>query len=884
MKRLLAVSASAGSGKTFRLANRYISLLNIDNPSNIIAITFTNKAANEMKERIIKFLNDLGNDEAVIEMICNEVNLTKDELLKKKSILLKKFLTNDISIQTIDSFINKILRKFSFYAGVKANFDIGSDNKELIFKNFLLSLSDFEFNELVKIAKQEEKFSSLINLFESLYEKDKELKEIKSEKLKVKSESVENIYKEIETIKNNFILATDECKQVNNFFRKNVYEMLKVKTIPSFLEKGSLKNVRGFKKCYEEWMDGEFERLIELIRKFFLLKEEQFFKNLFYFYEKYKSEKWKFKKEENLLDFKDIEHLVFYLLQEKEIDRDFLYFRLDSKINHILMDEFQDTSVTQWEIFEPLIDEIASGVGVKENRSFFYVGDVKQAIYRFRGGAKELFFEVAKKYKDRGIEIESLDTNYRSDKNIVEFVNEKFNLNEKVHSSKDGYVEVDEITKEDAFEKMYEKIEMLNAKGVEDRDIAILVYKNDDILDVGEFLESKGKKVVTAKKAKVISQPFAKAVISLMKYLNNKNRIHKLNFLSLIGKKWNDEEFDIKITRPILMIKEIMDKYDLTDESTLKLLEYSRVFDTLDDFVEEIDNYDEELPLKEFDGIVVMTIHKSKGLEFPHVIVMDRLSKENSNKSNILYYYEDAKLKKIKLKIQNREFVDSEYKYIKEKEDVLEYEDKKNVEYVAFTRAIHSLIILKRAELTKTGKSYSAFVTNLEKMKKGEIIASQKKEKKLVMPKKWSIKNYGIQEVLIQEEEYKPNDYEAIYFGNALHFAFECEDIEAVRNHFGDFCDIEKVNELYKLSKKQLQKGVKEIPFIYEKKVGRIDLLIEKDDEIVIIDYKSTKPNDERGYIKQIEHYISFVKNLTSKKVKGRLFYIDSLEFREIKE
>jgi len=203
--------------------------------------------------------------------------------LKKKSILLKKFLTNDISIQTIDSFINKILRKFSFYAGVKANFDIGSDNKELIFKNFLLSLSDFEFNELVKIAKQEEKFSSLINLFESLYEKDKELKEIKSEKLKVKSESVENIYKEIETIKNNFILATDECKQVNNFFRKNVYEMLKVKTIPSFLEKGSLKNVRGFKKCYEEWMDGEFERLIELIRKFFLLKESSFLKIFFIF-------------------------------------------------------------------------------------------------------------------------------------------------------------------------------------------------------------------------------------------------------------------------------------------------------------------------------------------------------------------------------------------------------------------------------------------------------------------------------------------------------------------------------------------------------------------------------------------------------------------------
>ena len=108
MKRLLAVKASAGSGKTFRLANRYISLLNTDNPVNIIAITFTNKAANEMKERIVKFLNSLGDDQNVINMICNELNITESELLKRKDLLLKKFLTNDVNIQTIDSYINKI--------------------------------------------------------------------------------------------------------------------------------------------------------------------------------------------------------------------------------------------------------------------------------------------------------------------------------------------------------------------------------------------------------------------------------------------------------------------------------------------------------------------------------------------------------------------------------------------------------------------------------------------------------------------------------------------------------------------------------------------------------------------------------------------------------
>ena len=90
MKRLLAVRASAGSGKTFRLANRYISLLNTDNPVNIIAITFTNKAANEMKERIIKFLSSLGDDKNVVDMICNELNITKKELLKKKRFTFKE--------------------------------------------------------------------------------------------------------------------------------------------------------------------------------------------------------------------------------------------------------------------------------------------------------------------------------------------------------------------------------------------------------------------------------------------------------------------------------------------------------------------------------------------------------------------------------------------------------------------------------------------------------------------------------------------------------------------------------------------------------------------------------------------------------------------------
>jgi len=252
MKRLLAVSASAGSGKTFRLVNRYISLLNLDTPTNIVAITFTNKAANEMKERIIKELQNLGDDENIVEMICKELNITKDELLKRKDNLIKKFLTSDVNIQTIDSFINKILRKFSYFAGVRSSFDIGSDDREIIFNNFLYSLSAQEMRRLIDIAKKEEKFfNSLLDLFEDLYERDKELKKVKSEQCKVKSD---DILEEIEKIKNEFILATAECKQVNDYFKKNISKILKGKILSSMpLQLGGIISTDSFESVSENF-------------------------------------------------------------------------------------------------------------------------------------------------------------------------------------------------------------------------------------------------------------------------------------------------------------------------------------------------------------------------------------------------------------------------------------------------------------------------------------------------------------------------------------------------------------------------------------------------------------------------------------------------------
>ncbi|BAF69480.1 RecB-like helicase [Nitratiruptor sp. SB155-2] len=853
---LIALKASAGTGKTYSLALYYLArLFEGANPYDIVAITFTNKAANEMRERVIDFLFDL--DEEKLEQIASIIQKDPKTLSMKQQQVIRKFLVSRLNILTIDAFVQKILRKFAFFASLSPDFTIETIE---VFESFINALEEKEFMRLTNFAKWFGQ-SGIGTFFDTLYEKDKELPAVQCT-IQDNMEEVLSLYhKIVEHIHN----VGTEAKKRDFQPVARVEEFLFTKSggIRAWLMKEEFK-IPGVPASHE--VQEIFVQLKNAIKKYYDFKEAKFLQTLFDYYEQFKIQRKRLIAQRNALDFTDIKHYTYDLLQDS-IEKDFLYFRLDSKISHILFDEFQDTSVEDWKIFEPLVDEIASGMGVQEQRSFFYVGDVKQAIYGFRGGQAELFDWVARRY---GMQIEELDVNYRSRSNIVEYVNEMFGLEQKSDKT-GGYVEVRES--ESLLEDLQAKVQMLLDSGVQEDQIAILVPTNNDVFQVADFLqESLGLKATTSSSKLLIHQPYAKAIIEAIKYIYSKEKIHLFNFQSVAS-----QELDtFKEHKPVQLIRKIADRYDLWDDSVLELLEHSVTYKDIEEFVEKIDQCGIEVQSAS-QGVEVLTVHKSKGLAFEHTIVLDRLGLDRSRKENIIFDYEGIDLKRVVLRQKGREQFDQEYRQLLEKEEQKELQELRNVAYVALTRAKDSLIVLKNPNSKRYGF--------LQETRRGEVVAQKSGNDEKIVPFAWKMRNYGKQEI-IEEAEYRPNDFKAIYKGEAYHQSLEIGFAYA-KSRFALLSDLEHMQEEVEKVQEMIEKRFKpicykEIPFVSGDKLGIIDLLIEEDERYIIIDYKSTRPHDESGYIKQVQFYKESIEKITGKKAEGYLLYIDELQLKKV--
>ncbi|WP_428737383.1 RecB-like helicase [Sulfurimonas sp.] len=898
----LAYEASAGSGKTFMLVVRYLSLLfQGADASKILALTFTNKAASEMSERIVETLEDLENRGELVE-IMNVTGFSKEELLNKKTQLLKEFLNANTKIMTIDSFFTKVLRKFSLYASLMPDFTTASSQHELkLLTRFLTEVSVAnKRSTLIDLSLESKKrVNDIFVLLNQFYEKKEELNQFSFKQ--VFDRSYEQ--KALEALSNIQKIVTS-CDGASASLQKAVsLQSFEELLNATWVYKDTLE-YWVFKKCFTLEMDSNLFIIQDAIREYFYQREQNFFYALFGLVDIYKKSKKALYIDDSELSFSDVTLLVYEILHRLD-DSEFLYFRIDATIEHMLLDEFQDTSIIQYDILKPLINEITSGTGVAENGSFFFVGDVKQSIYRFRGGVSALFGEVV---QENNTQIEKLRVNYRSQKEVVEFVNNTFEDKIKNYTpqlvreeAQNGYVSIK--TNDEVLEETLTHVKMLLQKGVDVDDIAILCATNGDGEEIKNILSAEGIEVVTETTTKLINQRSIKAVLEYLKYLYFGEDIYKYNFFALISRDVeNIVKIDLNRVKLLDLIKSAIDRYQLfqNDFHLMRFMNVVQNYQDIEALLFEYERLDVSAAASDISGVRVLTVHKSKGLEYEHVIVMDRLKKAPPSRDSIIYKYNGIKLESIYFRIQNRDLIDEDYAQALAKEKELNQEDSLNALYVAFTRARENLFIIKKT------KDSIFDLLGLEDGSFGELVCEvkQKQPKPSYPPLEFIDEYYGVQSEVLELEDEQEQDLASINFGLATHYTLEMMEsfelgslptaLDMCANKFGfsledkDFDEIKsRVSRL--ISNEQFLelidgKYFKEKAIKYKNNLRYIDLLVQKGDGWVILDYK-TGENFSDEYHAQVKTYIKAVAEITNQEVQGYLCYIlkDNVKIVQVK-
>ncbi len=536
MEFLQIYKASAGSGKTHLLTQDYLKLAfeNPDNFSKILAVTFTNKAAEEMKVRIIEEINNIINNKNKASHF-NEIskhlnNNSPEDIVQKASDIRDNILHNYsmFSVSTIDSFVQKVIRAFSFEIGVSSTYKVEMDNR-LVLEDLTKILLD-KVSDDKKLQKQLIRFAyykitegknwdfrtDLSNLASEIFKEkfqsfqnnedgnDKEEEKIKrTQKLDKLLKEVQKIIKEFDdrmskiseiadaTVKKAGIDASSlgrNFKTIHNYLvnklKNNDYNYHKTKTISAALE--SIEN--WYAKKAKPNVIIAVESVYPTLSKCLADATGNYDNNHTLYYSA-KNTLANFHSfailnniAEMLPDYRDENNLLLisdttFLLKEiiGNNDAPYIYEKIGNKYKHILIDEFQDTSEFQWTNFKPLIENSLS-----ETFYNLIVGDIKQSIYRWRGGNWELLLKGVK--NDIGenlINEKSLDTNWRSKQNIIDFNNTFFklapqilqaNYNEQLLEIKDMPV-LAELRKQgydtiltDAYKGAYQKVPEITGK------------------------------------------------------------------------------------------------------------------------------------------------------------------------------------------------------------------------------------------------------------------------------------------------------------------------------------------------------------------------------------------------------------------------------------
>ncbi|GAA6892281.1 RecB-like helicase [Helicobacter pylori] len=919
-RQCMALKASAGSGKTFALSVRFLALLfKGANPSEILTLTFTKKATAEMKERILDYLKILQKEnledekekeksQNILKELEEKYRLDPSFVQNSAQEIYQRFLNAEIRISTIDAFFQSILRKFCWFVGLSANFEVNEDTKahqQQLNASFLSALNNEQLEELSVFITQCLSYDSYTSdsvlerlrfLKNKLYLFDPNKKDLAFDEEGF-LEKLRNLNKQIQSVEtaSNEAKKAIKCDDFRGFLNSSL----------TWLEKKS--EYRYFKKFKDEipTLESECEEIENDLKRYYEARESALFKKFPKFIQLYDKATSKIQ----ALDFDAIKDKVHALLNGyEEMPAEFFYFRLDSKIAHILIDEFQDTSLNDYKILAPFIDEIKAGIGqAKWHRSVFFVGDVKQSIYGFRGSFSSLFESVSKDFYH-----DNLQFNHRSSPLIINYVNTIFKkayqnsptayLEQKYPKAssnkhaRDGYVKVSLVAdeRELLLKQILQEAKNLLEHRIEPKDITLLCATNDDALEIKNYLQKNLSAIrpSTESSAKLSQFVESKIIKNALEYALAEEPykpFYKHSVLKLAGYLHDDAialaGFNPKKESVGGFVWKVMEWFELYTECAQICLELAVGCEDANEFLEKLEA--KEIVSFNAKGTQIMTIHASKGMQFPYVIVCERLGKPKSNNSNqFLEEYSGTELTRLYYRMKNREVVDKDYARALDKEEAAKNHEETNVYYVAFTRAELGLIVVAKDKNQKKDKKESKNKGMHEKLdlaplEEGEIapvISSQKESSSASVVIKPHAYGEQVQEIEEEPSDYeKNNDQEAIHFGIALHKGLEYQYayripkksvLEYLNYHHGfyglDYQALEESLELFEndakiqaLFKNLALKG--EVAFLFEGVVSRIDVLLwDKGQNLYVLDYKSSQ-NYQQSHKAQVSHYAAFL-------------------------
>ena len=822
-------NASAGSGKTFTLTSRYLVKLlgSTENESykRILALTFTNKASEEMKNRILSSLNEFSKfknyekPSEILKDVKNQLDISFKEIcLRAKNridLLLHNF--SFFNVSTLDSFNHGIIKAFAKELNLAKDFKLVLDNNELTentIKELLTrvgndkaitdSLIDFANSKILEgkswdVSYDLKELSGILSN-ENHYFKVKKLKQKTTiEFVHIKKEIIQRI-KKIDKV------ISDGVRLSKNVITKTIPFVFSRNSFPNFLEK--LKN-KEFKKIKTESLRKLFENETLIIKKSRLDNEEaasQLIKKLFIYFEEI---------EKNLID----RHLLnafldslvplsllnqISLISKKIMDKNgellisdfnkiiseeiknqpspYIFEKTGTRFSHYLIDEFQDTSLLQWANLIPLVSHsIESYENEVNGGSLLLVGDLKQSLYRWRGADPNIFFSLINNQNPFTIEQQNqtLKKNYRSSDNIINFNNDFFkhvsekliykenqilyesSVNQDLNNNKGGYVFINFIenkNKKELYDSyLINTLKVINdcrERGFSYFDQAILVRNKNQQKLIADFLTARSIPVISAEALLISSSPKVKLLVELIRLRHAPNDLKSrgivlkqmipddesvdtfeffnklLNqsiesfFKSLFGISFK-KFLKLSVCSALVNVQRKMNWEDnvhiqfLNDE----LFEFFSNNDKNEiQFLDYWENNQDKLNIVtsgSADAIQILTVHKSKGLEFPVIIFpfADSESHKSYNKKVWMPFKNNGQTTDFLIPFNN--LIQKEisaglelYNKVRKEEEL----DNLNVLYVALTRAASELYIIANNPIKTSYTSHNGLLKSfLEK-------------------------------------------------------------------------------------------------------------------------------------------------------------------------